>query len=274
MRCKNHHTDLSSSVGVCASCLRERLFVIIAAQIQSQSQSQSQEDRRKSDAQPPPLAFPRSVSPYVYCRKSDNTSWNHHHDQLFYGTPQLGPTGERGIVTGNRKLKTRLPLFGRFFGSKSKNTDSNPSVVSDSNSRNSCNVSSSSPSWISTMLSKKESISGFGRKISRNRDHGMSPARVSDCDGSANCGSPRRAVRRGGGGRQNQGGKVAGLKFCLSPLVRASPNHNQQWNQKGMSAAEMAVSGDIRVPVKPHLSAAAAFCANRSRKIADFGRVK
>ncbi|THG01262.1 hypothetical protein TEA_024526 [Camellia sinensis var. sinensis] len=252
MRCKNHHTDLSSSVGVCASCLRERLFVIIAAQIQSQSQSQSQEDRRKSDAQPPPLAFPRSVSPYVYCRKSDNTTWNHHHDQLFYGTPQLGPTGERGIVTGNRKLKTRLPLFGRFFGSKPKNTDSNPSVVSDSNSRNSCNISSSSPSWISTMLSKKESISGFGRKIGRNRDHGMSPARVSDCDGSANCASPRRAVRRGGGGRQNQG---------VEPEV-------------SVPAAEMALSGDIRVPVKPHLSAAAAFCPNRSRKIADFGRVK
>lgn len=69
--------------------------------------------------------------------------------------------------------------------------------------------------------------------------------------------------------RPNHGRNVTGLAFCLSPLVRASPNRH--WNQKGMPP-ETAFSGEIRVSVKPHISNAAAFCANRSRKLADFGR--
>ncbi|PQP94940.1 uncharacterized protein Pyn_09937 [Prunus yedoensis var. nudiflora] len=52
---------------------------------------------------------------------------------------------------------------------------------------------------------------------------------------------------------------VSGLAFCLSPLVRASPNRN--WGQKGLPPE---FAGEIRV--------AAAFCKNRSRKLVDFGR--
>ncbi|CAL5331227.1 unnamed protein product [Camellia sinensis] len=305
MRCKKHLTDLSSSVGVCGSCLRERLFALIAAQAQVQSQIRAQqfhleqEDRRKTDPLPPPLVFPRSASPYV-CRRESRISGHHHHslsDQLFYSTPQIGPTG---TINSSKKKKTRFSLFARLFRSKSKKTDSDP-CVSDSN-RNSCTASSSSPSWISTMLagnqkkqprlfSLDESNSGFGRRTARYRDRGMSPARVSDyagdeeeCyDGSSGYSSessqgwrqtPRRAaipVRRGGGGgsRPSHSRNMSGLAFCLSPLVRASPN--RQWNQKGMPP-ENAFSGEIRAPVKPHLSTAASFCANRSRKLADLGR--
>uniref|UniRef100_M0ZN37 Uncharacterized protein n=1 Tax=Solanum tuberosum TaxID=4113 RepID=M0ZN37_SOLTU len=109
MRCKKHLSDLSSSVGVCASCLRERLFAVMAAQAQAQAQARVQvqqqlfqEDHRKSDGNPPPLMFPRSVSPYISRRKSDTTPWQFQHnslpsirDQRFYSTPQVGPNGFR-----------------------------------------------------------------------------------------------------------------------------------------------------------------------------------
>jgi hypothetical protein len=63
----------------------------------------------------------------------------------------------------------------------------------------------------------------------------------------------------------------SGMALCLSPLVRASPN--RRWNHKGLPP-EMAAAAEIRAAAtKPHLSAAASFCANRSRKLADFGRV-
>ncbi|XP_076893328.1 uncharacterized protein LOC143545292 [Bidens hawaiensis] len=78
--------------------------------------------------------------------------------------------------------------------------------------------------------------------------------------------TPRRTPARGGGGHRRN---LYGFKYCLSPLVRASPN--RQWNQTGLPA-DGGLSGEIRVPVKPHLSVTKAYCANRSRKIADFGR--
>ncbi|CAH2048972.1 unnamed protein product [Thlaspi arvense] len=141
----------------------------------------------------------------------------------------------------------------------------------------------------SRLFSSEKSKAGFGRRTCRNRDRGMSPARVSDygdeeecCGGSSGYSSessqcwkqtPQRyapAAARRVGGRPSHSRNVSGLTFCLSPLVRASPNPH--WNQKGMPP-EMGFSGEIRVPVKPHLSTAASFCANRSRKLADFGRL-
>ncbi|XP_057514081.1 uncharacterized protein LOC130795833 [Actinidia eriantha] len=275
MRCKKHLTDLSSSVGVCSSCLRERLFALIQAQAQ-----QVQEDCRKSDPHTPPsLAFPRSASPYICRRKSEMAACNHHHtlsDQLFYSTPQIGPTHSIAAENSYAKKKSKFSLISKLFRSKSKKIDSDHTI---SNSSNTCPVSTSPPSWFSYMLSvadqqKKQSAAGFGRKTGKIRDRGMSPVRVSDygedeecCDGSSGSSSektPQKAtpqVRRGSG-RPSHARNMSGLKFCLSPLVRASPHR----------MPETAFSGDIRVPAKPHLSTAAAFCANRSRKLADFGR--
>ncbi|KAL2464357.1 uncharacterized protein Fot_52313 [Forsythia ovata] len=70
--CKKHPVDLSSSVGVCASYLRESLFVLIAAQ--AQKQAEVQEGRWEFNTQLFSLAIPRSVSPYVSCRKFDTVS--------------------------------------------------------------------------------------------------------------------------------------------------------------------------------------------------------
>ncbi|KAM7476211.1 hypothetical protein LguiB_023454 [Lonicera macranthoides] len=297
MRCKKHFNDLSSSVGVCATCLRERLFALVAAQ--------AVEDRRKYDSQqPPPLVFPRSVSPYITRRKSDNTDWqthhHHHHsisDQRFYSTPQVGPTGFTiGTASSYKKKHSKFSLLSNLFRSRSRKVDlEEDHRVSVSNSRESCTTS---PSWFSSMLSghrKKQSrlfsmedsnTGGASRNVAGvygNRDRGMSPARYSEdgaeeeCTGYSSESSqgwretPTRATRatRGGGRPMNHGRNVSGLAFCLSPMVRASPNRH--WNQKGMPP-DMSVNGDTRVQVKPHLSNAASYCANRSRKLADFGR--
>ncbi|XP_052211081.1 uncharacterized protein LOC127813964 [Diospyros lotus] len=295
MRCKKHLADFSSSVGVCASCLRERLAALLATQA-------GEEDRRKSEPVPPPLAFPRSVSPYVSRRKSDTSASDQHPrrtlwHQRFYSTPQIGPSG--GVVAGNLcdKPKSRFSLFFRLFRSKSKEMDPDPGV-SDRSGRDSSTASVSSPSWFSSVLSRHrrkqsrfsfpdESTAGLGRRTGRERDRGMSPARVSDCGGEGACQDassgyssessqgwrqtpmrPGPAVRRGGV-RLSSSRNASGLTFCFSPLVRASPSRH--WSQKGMPP-ETAFSSEIRAPAKPHLSAAASSWANRSRKLADIGR--
>ncbi|KAJ9188580.1 hypothetical protein P3X46_003925 [Hevea brasiliensis] len=318
MRCKKHPCDLSSTVGVCASCLRERLIVLIAAQAQVQQihhhpqlaclhSSAAVDDSRKSDAQPPPIMFPRSVSPYVARRKSDDTSWSHH--LRFYSTPQMGPTYNSastasGFATSAtcKAKPARFSRLSNMFRSRSEKFNPDPSVSGRGvPSRTSCQASSSSPSWLSAIFSgrrKKQSAlfseqySGVvGHKPRRRMDRGMSPARGADSDddcedcnrspsgsGSSSESSQAQwwkrtpvapaAMRRG---KPGNGTNVSGLAFCLSPLLRASPNRH--WNQKGGLPPDMGFSGEARVPVKPHLSVAASFYANRSRKLCDFGRV-
>lgn len=311
MRCKKHLSDLSSSVGVCASCLRERLFALIAAQAQAQAQAQGQarahvqqqlfhEDHRKSDSNPPPLVFPRSVSPYISRRKSDTTPWQFQHnslpsipDQRFYSTPQVGPNGTV-IAAGHEPYKKKgyFRFFSGLFRSKTEKLDSDPRV---SNFGDAYQASSSSPSWFTTILSGRrkkqsrtfsveESTIGGHRRTCRNRDRGMSPARYSDDEEDEHCNggssgyssessklTPRRtpAAQHSRRGKSSHNRNFSGMAFCLSPLVRASPSRN--WNQKGMPP-EMIFSGEIRVPAKPQLSTATSFCKNRSRKLADFGR--
>ncbi|XP_057806186.1 uncharacterized protein LOC131021114 [Salvia miltiorrhiza] len=293
MRCKKHAADLSSGVGVCASCLRDRLVAIMEAQALKQSQL-----LRKSDAQqqqPPPLSFPRSVSPYISRRATDAgaAAWHIHGNQRsLYSTPQLVPAADEVKNRKGHGGGRFSALFLGLFRSKSDKHDLN-SRLDHGVSGESC---SASPLWFSNMipgrrrkqilsLSVDESSIGAQQRACRNRDRGMSPARCSDDDDDEHChgGSsgyssessqgwrqtPRRtpaATRRRGGGQNRN---ISGLAFCLSPLVRASPNRH--WNQKGMPP-EAVLPGESRAPAKPHLSAAASFCKNRSRKLADFGR--
>ncbi|XP_044503501.1 uncharacterized protein LOC123224060 [Mangifera indica] len=289
MRCKKHQSDLTSSVGVCASCLRERLFALIAAHAQAQAQAQratlEQDTRKQHD--PPPLIFPRSVSPYVTRRKSDDTTtpWSYHNP--FYSTPQVGPTSTTSTFSAKKKYG-KLSIFSNLFRSRSENFNSDPSVPYT----DSCDSSSSSflssifrsrRKKQSTFCYPEESTAG-GQRDSRVSNRGMSPARGVDYDedcvrspwGSWESSEEWRktpmtapaAVRRT---RTGQNRNVSGLAFCLSPLVRASPC--RQWNQKGGLPPDIGFSGEIRGTVKPQLSTAASFCANRSRKLADFGRV-
>ncbi|XP_027930225.1 uncharacterized protein LOC114186356 [Vigna unguiculata] len=315
MRCKKHTLDLSSTVGVCASCLRERLIALVAAQAQAQAHhhhqaqltrviSRASDDcSRTSDPNPPPpLIFPRSVSPYVSRRKSDYAAaWqgcDDRHDRrerLFYSTPQLGPTfcaGDAAYHGDSRSFKKRLNkfrIFARLFRSRSDKFQSDPS----------CEQSSyASPSWFSSLFPARrrnkdrtgapEEYSSAARRRFRPSDRGMSPVRTEDfgdeCDqspsgsGYISEASPwwRRTPTVAPSARRSRFGHAksasgSGMALCLSPLVRASPN--RRWNHKGLPP-EMAAAAEVRAAAaKPHLSAAASFCANRSRKLADFGRV-
>ncbi|KAF9668662.1 hypothetical protein SADUNF_Sadunf14G0027000 [Salix dunnii] len=324
MRCSKHPGDLSSSVGVCSSCLRERLFALITAQVQIQQQEQQQiaqlakaqhhsratvitDESRKSYSnsqhrdrrRQPPLIFPRSVSPYVSRRKSDDDdSWsahNQHHNLRFYSTPQVGPTYTTTSTTAAyKKQNKRLSLFSGLFRSRSDKFNTHSAGYHDSIEA----PSSSSPSWLSTIFSGRRrkpspqlSMGHSGSVCGEPRqrlDRGMSPARGADSEYCENCdrspsGSvyssesspgwkktpvPKASMRRGKAGHTRN---LSGLTFCMSPLVRASPSRN--WSQNGGLPPEVGFSGEIRAPVKPHLSTAASFCANRSRKLADFGRV-
>ncbi|KAG9157649.1 hypothetical protein Leryth_014172 [Lithospermum erythrorhizon] len=299
MMCKKHPLDQSSSNGVCATCLRERLLVIIEAQ--SQAKQEPDQARIRPDPNPPQLLLPRSVSPYISRRKSDTSSatWHHHHrhhhmkkfnslpDQKFFSTPQIGPNNG-GINIDHdhhhkKKNKNKFNLFSKLFKSGKK--------VNDSDSRESTTTVTSSPAWFPNLLTRKKQIKRFSADelaIKRLRDgggdrrgRGMSPAVDSDEEIEAEPSgytsdewryTPKRtpAQWRGGGRSSQLSRNVSGISFCLSPMVRASPGQN--WTHKGGGAPpEMVVSGEIRMPIKAH-SITASLCKNRSRKLADFGR--
>lgn len=286
MRCKKHIPDLTSTVGVCASCLRERLQALLDAQLQSSSfidhvVSDDNHHRRqkKPDLNPPPPqpTFPRSVSPYVTRRR----------DHQFHSTPQLDQafpaTCNGGAVSTKRKLG-RLWILSNIFRSRSNKTDnsSRESYVPSSTT-----TATPPPStWYSTILTPQQQNHAVNdRRKCRISDRGASPADntpenfVNEIDGRNRSESglstepsPQRiqqttattAARRS---RLGPAGKsLTSLALCLSPLVRASPN--RQWNSshKGL-AQELGVSG------AHHISTATTFCSNRSRKLADFGRL-
>lgn len=264
MRCKKHYTDLSSSIGVCACCLRERLLSLIAAEEQANHNldgkhriPSSAASSRKSDHS---VVAPAAVHHHHHAPRHRHTL----SDQQFFTT----------TIPAKKKSFIRFFSFQNIF--RSKKTQNSIDSVSDINNATS---SSSSTSWFSTMIHggrhRRKPIvcvdesdqSGVVRR-QYCCDRGMSPVRNSDLgngdeDELQNVinGTPRRTpLRRGGGG-----GHVRNLSFCLSPLVRASPN--RQRNQP-----EIVLAGEIRGPVKPHLMNTKSFCANRSRKLADFGR--
>ncbi|KAF5731573.1 hypothetical protein HS088_TW18G00253 [Tripterygium wilfordii] len=204
MSCTKHPTDLSSTVGVCASCLRERLFEFMVVQAQAQhnqhqqaqltqkahSRASAAESHRKSDSEPPPLLFPCSVSPYVTRRKSyhtTTTNLDNHFDVRFYSTPQVGPgyntvNGVTTSITTSRSFSkfARFPLLCRIFRSRSEDIKTDPNQNSDAG--DSCSASSSSPSWFANIFSATR------KKKSR------FPMVDASCTG---CHRPRRRADRG-----------------------------------------------------------------------------
>ncbi|KAI3918564.1 hypothetical protein MKX01_041884 [Papaver californicum] len=341
MRCKKHITDRSSSVGVCASCLRDRLFVLVEAQARAalQQQTDHEDQHRKSDPvhhhsqpiRPPPLIFPRSVSPYI-CRRSDDSSRHQnqqHLDSRFYSTPQLGPSSNT-ITNTNKTVNTsttqkkkkhtnRFSLLSNLFRSSTSNRSvvvdeqqqpeqqipiPDPRIVSSTISRASLSTASPmSSTWYSSLIANRRKTqespcrSTSNHRRGHHRNKGLSPI----CTGeerdfennigggeaeedtesspgwrkSSTTATPGRQ-RRGQNGNNSKSG-VSSMAFCLSPLVRASPKRSSHRNQKD-GGLQTGFSGEIRASSihhsnnKPNLSTAASFCANRSRKLANFGR--
>ncbi|XP_023526934.1 uncharacterized protein LOC111790307 [Cucurbita pepo subsp. pepo] len=293
MRCRKHHSDFSSSIGVCASCLRERIFSVIADQEQAENQSElGSGGIHEADVPlPPPLVSDDQKPDEDLWSNLDREGNRRPRHQRFYSTPQIGPnyrtnnsanTTFVSIGSFDRKQRsTKLSLWSKLFRSRSEKFEKNHRESHGPDS------SSSSSSWFSTIFHGRrikqqsslstvdESIAGVERRRCQGIERGMLPVTVPDSDEEYEGldrspvsqmfqQSPMAAPGSAKRGRLKHKQNVSAFAFCLSPLVRASPN--RIWNQK-VAAPEASFSGNLRVPAKPHL------CANRSRKIADFGRV-
>ncbi|XP_077247230.1 uncharacterized protein LOC143886943 [Tasmannia lanceolata] len=193
------------------------------------------DDRRKSDRSPA-FVFPRSVSPYI-CRSSAGDTC--HRQKLFYRTPQIGPTF-------SRKKTGSFSLISSLFGFGSKGSERDPRACKAS--------SSSSSSWFSSLLS--------GRRKKKKGKENEGKGSPIGSDYSSETPTGRRKLTPDT--RRGHTRSVSGISLYLSPLVRASP--------KEKNRPEVGFSGEIPSPNRRHFLAGGSVCANRSRKLADFGR--
>ncbi|CAH8352720.1 unnamed protein product [Eruca vesicaria subsp. sativa] len=268
MRCKRHTVDSTSNVGVCSSCLRERLLSL-AAYAAAEDSNNANRQSQKSNKPPPLLIFPRSVSPYVTCRKSDAGG----RDRRFLAAPQVDLGFSCKDFESNRSSKSRGGKVSRItnlFSARSEDYGSESS-------------SSSSLSWLSSILStgrsKKqhacyiEDVIAGHRRPQRVFCRGMSPARDENEPPSESVEETPGRSRRMPAMKTPGSRKIAtGMRFCLSQLVRAKPHC--PFNKKTRFPSEVVGnSGEVSVLEKPHISVAASFCANRSKKLVDLGRV-
>ncbi|KQJ84272.1 uncharacterized protein LOC100846061 [Brachypodium distachyon] len=282
MRCKRHPYECG--VGVCASCLRDRLLALAAAQ----NEASSLPPAPPTPDQPAVQLFPRSVSPYVSRRKSDASvpgSWKRHPSRLFFRTPQVGPsygvgTGfEEGDIGGfqikpprprRSKLSALAALFGHRPGSKGgareeRRHGSWLAGIMPRGRRKKAPVRTASPH----RRSPPRAVSDY---------RGLSPARcsVTDEEGSGESSSlaadspwrPSPSPMRKAPCRRFHGGAGPGVSVCISPLVRpSSARHHRGVNPPDVPA----VSGELR-PSPHHRLSSLHHC--RSWKLADGGRFR
>ncbi|EPS57183.1 hypothetical protein M569_17638 [Genlisea aurea] len=211
MRCKKHLGDLSSALGVCASCLRESLFAVMSAQAEIH-----RDCRNKEEALPPTHPSPA----------------NHR----FFSTKQ-----------GGGRISSLILAIFRFKSDKVDADSTDP-------------MNLSAKSWFQAA----KSIKAPTPRNLDNRGRGLSPTRNSSGYSSESSPYQRQnpaATRR----RGKVPAHIAGMAFCLSPLVRASPS--RQWK-----STEIYTGWNLRATARPHLSSAAFFLKNRSRKLTDLGR--
>lgn len=261
MRCKKHLPDLTSTVGVCASCLRERLQLILEAQAQAQAQDQAQPPRLSSSEENLPSLkadFPCSVSPFVAHRK----------EILFQTTPEVELKSSAVNDGGNGSEKRRLKRFwilSNLFRTRT-NSDRESCELSSS-------VSASPPSETTVPARRKNNNRVSDQRRCRQIDRGASPVDnfetldrsefVHSSESSPQSQNKTTVMKTARRSKLGYAGKsLASVAFCLSPLVRASPNRN--WN-KGLGQ-------ELNAGGVHHISSAASFCASRSRKLVDLGR--
>lgn len=280
MKCKRHPHEQGG--GVCACCLRDRLLALQAA-----INGTSPENHRRIP--PPPVLFPRSVSPYAshHRRSSDpnpasDSPDDRHRNRRFHHTPQT--------AAGERKPHgcRRFPVFSSIFH---HHHDQGP------------DDSEGSGSWLSSLIHGRRN----GRRKSKKKktrpissppppirkmksfalsDRGLSPVRGGDeTDGNASESGfstessatwrRQKQVRRAAAERhRHNGGGFGGFTVCLSPLVR--PGSTSRRSQP----PDLAFSGELRSNANPMNNRHAygvdggSFGLNRSRKLADRGRFR
>ncbi|CAH8381119.1 unnamed protein product [Eruca vesicaria subsp. sativa] len=243
MKCKRHTVDSTSTVGVCSSCLHERLLSLAASIAVEDNNNNNHRQSRKSSNPPPPLLIP----------------------------PRSDAAAAGGDLELNRPEKSKEGKVTRISNPFRARSDSNPKSESSSST-------TSSRSWISSFLStgraKKQHT--FEDGISGCR--GMSPARETGGEDGNEVpyGSieetPGRARRTTPAVKTPGRRKImTGMGFCLSPLVRARPNC--PFKRKSRFPSEfVGNAGEVTAGEKPHIAEAASFVANRSKKLVDLGR--
>ncbi|XP_064984203.1 uncharacterized protein LOC135624482 [Musa acuminata AAA Group] len=293
MKCKSHPYE--QGVGVCASCLRERLLALVAAQNEL---SANHHRRRRSDPPPqppPPLVFPRSSSPYVSHRRSVgfDASPAHphpHHNTRFFSTPQVGPTfgdaadgGRFGEISGGRRRRFSLrTIFGHH-----RSDEAEPGLGAPKGS--------APGSWFSALIRgrrKKAHLSSAAeeeeeeappvgaRRSLRTVERGMPPTMEYEDDNDDGNGYTSDKCRRRptptpmrlfpAAHRPHRSiSAVSGFSACLSPLVRFRSDARRS------HTAEPEISRDISSPSYPiqHWNPAA-LGPNLSRNVAASKKLK
>ncbi|XP_078438422.1 uncharacterized protein LOC144708851 [Wolffia australiana] len=135
-KCKAH--PLEQWPGVCASCLRERLFDVLAEQ--SRGRIGGGVNRTDQSPSPAPVVFPRSVSPYVAARRSVDFDPRSRGNLRFFSTPQAGPGLARATAS------PAGGLFSSIFG-RSQPSDQD---------RGSGKAPRRSMSWLSALIPGKK----------------------------------------------------------------------------------------------------------------------
>ncbi|RWW81654.1 hypothetical protein BHE74_00009934 [Ensete ventricosum] len=248
MKCKKHPYELGA--GVCASCLRERLLGLVAAQNGLSPHDYHYNNRRRRfDATPvppaPPVAFPRSVSPYLPPRRSAGSSASHHRDRRFFSTPQLGPTFGGEADGGRSRSYGRFSVLKALFGlHRPEKVEADWGYCEGSGSR----------SWFSTLVPRirrkekqphvssaagGEALPELTRRSCRVGGRGMSPdmeeEEVDEIGYSSESSNgwrrptptPLRRISANTRSRHHHPGGLGGVSsfaVCLSPLMRVGPS--------------------------------------------------
>jgi hypothetical protein len=292
MRCKRHPYECGE--GVCASCLRDRLVALAAAQ----NEASSLPPPTPAPSDPVPL-FPRSVSPYVCPRKSDASSrpWSRQpSSRLFFRTPQVEPTyggngagfeeGDIGFQIKRRrrgKLSALAALFGHHHGSEEKGGGGGdrerkhgswlagimprgrrrkePAVpASPLSPRRRCSSRAVSNRGLSPVRWSYEESEEGGSVAAADSPWRPSPMRKPPC---------RRPLGVGGGA----GAGVSGFAVCISPLVRPATGRHHRGGH-GRPPDAPALSGELRPSPLHQPSSGSSLHHCRSWKLADGGRFR
>ncbi|TVT99737.1 hypothetical protein EJB05_19576, partial [Eragrostis curvula] len=291
MRCKKH--PFQAGGGVCATCLRDRLFTLAA----EQNGGASSPPRPPAHAAPPPppVAFPRSVSPYVSRRKSDASLRHHHPSLLFFRTPQVGPAGSGALEEGDIAYEYEKRRAGKFsvlatlFGHHHHHHDHR----SDDKDNGGATKERKKHSWFAGIIPRRrkkqqapEPAAALppspppARRMCRVvSNRGLSPERDGSGDESSSPAadppwrpSPSPMRKTPVGRRRQTGSMPSGFAVCLSPLVRPSPGRRHRGVQPPDPCS---FSCELRPSPLHNLSSAAASMTRcRSKKLADAGRFR
>jgi len=307
MRCKKH--PYQAGGGVCATCLRDRLLALEAAQNGDASPpppAPAPVPAQAPPVPPEPLAFPRSVSPYVSRRKSDTSgALRHHPSLLFFRTPQVGPAYGGALEEGDiayeyekrraRKFSVLATLFGHHHhhhrseekhhhqqegGAKERKKHFSWFAGIIPRRRKKQQAAAPAASATSPQSAPPRRSSCRARAVS---NRGLSPERDSHGgSGDESSSSPAAAdtpwrpspspMRRTPCQRRQTNSMPSGFVVCLSPLVRPSPGRRHRPPVQPPDPGSF--SCELRPSPLHSLSSAASVTRCRSRKLADGGRFR